>query len=78
MSQAELRTVIEGPAAKRALFFDPPALVDMLINEVVQMPGALPLLSFTLSELYLKYLSRQTEAQNVGQPFQVIQRYRSG
>ncbi|MFN3980737.1 MAG: hypothetical protein ACK4SA_10175 [Caldilinea sp.] len=62
MSQAELRAVIEGPASKRAIFFDPPALVDTLVDEVVQMPGALPLLSFTLSELYLKYLERQQAA----------------
>ena len=46
------------PAEERVLTFEPPALVDDLINEVVQMPGALPLLSFTLSELYLAYLRR--------------------
>ena len=49
MSQAELREVIEAPAAVRVLFFDPPELVDTLIDEVIQTPGALPLLSFTLS-----------------------------
>jgi WD40 repeat protein len=31
-------------------------LVDQLINEVMLMPGTLPLLSFTLSELYMKLL----------------------
>lgn len=56
MSQNELREVIEEPASVRVLYFEPDSLVDDLINEVVQMPGALPLLSFTLSELYLKYL----------------------
>ncbi|BAZ37670.1 WD-40 repeat-containing protein [Calothrix sp. NIES-4101] len=55
MTQDELREVIEKPALEKVLYFDPPGLVDELINEVVQMPGALPLLSFTLSELYLKY-----------------------
>ena len=40
----------------RVLYFEPPELVDKLINEVVQMPGALPLLSFTLSEMYLRYV----------------------
>lgn len=66
MTQAELRQIIEAPAAQRVLFFDPPALVDQLVDEVSQTPGALPLLSFTLSELYLKYLKRQEEAQQRG------------
>ncbi len=64
MSQAELREVIEEPAAVRVLFFDPPALVDTLIDEVIQTPGALPLLSFTLEQLYLKYIDRQSQAQH--------------
>ena len=63
---AELREVTEKPAAARVLFFDPPELVDALIDEVIQTPGALPLLSFTLSELYLKYLKRQERAQRDG------------
>jgi len=56
MTQDEFREAIEKPASEKVVYFDPPSLVDELINEVVQMPGALPLLSFTLSELYLKYL----------------------
>ncbi|MBP5975969.1 caspase family protein [Brasilonema sp. CT11] len=60
MTQDELREAIEKPALEKVVYFDPPSLVDDLINEVVQMPGALPLLSFTLSELYLKYLSDRT------------------
>jgi WD40 repeat protein len=59
MTQNELREVIEKPAAEQVLYFEPPQLVEQLINEVVQMPGALPLLSFTLSELYLRYLNRR-------------------
>ena len=65
--QSELREIIEGPAGVRVLFFDPPALVDQLIDEVIQTPGALPLLSFTLEQLYLKYLQRQTIAQQNGE-----------
>ncbi|MEM7016856.1 MAG: caspase family protein [Pseudomonadota bacterium] len=42
MTQDELREVIEGPASVQVLYFDPPDLVDTLINEVVQTPGALP------------------------------------
>ena len=56
MTREELRQVIEEPASKAVIFFEPHNLVEDLIDEVYQMPGALPLLSFTLSELYLKYL----------------------
>lgn len=56
LTQAELRAVIEGPAAACVLYFDPPELVDQLIDEVIQTPGALPLLSFTLSEMYITYI----------------------
>lgn len=59
MDREELQQAIEEPAAQRALFFESPKLVNDLIDEVVQMPGALPLLSFTLSELYLKYLKAE-------------------
>ena len=61
MSRDDLRQVIEQPATKRVLYFEPPALVNRLLDEVVQTPGALPLLSFTLSELYLRYISRQSD-----------------
>lgn len=56
MDIEDLRQVIEGPASVQVLYFDPPELVDDLIKEVIQTPGALPLLSFTLSELYVKYV----------------------
>ncbi|KYC35382.1 hypothetical protein WA1_06030 [Scytonema hofmannii PCC 7110] len=59
MKREELREVIEKPAAEKVLYFDPPQLVNQLLDDVAQMPGALPLLSFTLSELYLKYLHRR-------------------
>lgn len=61
MTQDELREAIEKPASEKVVYFEPPSLVDKLINEVVQMPGALPLLSFTLSELYLKYLEERRD-----------------
>ena len=56
MNQADLREAIEGPASERVLYFEPPELVDRLIDEVILTPGALPLLSFTLSELYIEYV----------------------
>jgi WD40 repeat protein len=58
MAQDDLRRVIEGPAEAHAIYFKPDSLVDELINEVVQTPNALPLLSFTLSEMYLSYFER--------------------
>ncbi|MGE3365738.1 MAG: caspase family protein [Rhizobiaceae bacterium] len=58
MTQDELRRVVEGPAAVKVLRFESAELVDTLVNEVVQMPGALPLLSFALSEMYANYLRR--------------------
>lgn len=61
MTQDELRRVIEGPAAVKVMHFESADLVDTLVNEVVQMPGALPLLSFALSEIYSHYLRRRRE-----------------
>jgi WD40 repeat protein len=62
MTSDELRQVIEGSALKQALYFEPPDLVGKLIDEVGQMPGALPLLSFTLSELYINLTKRWYES----------------
>ncbi|MBW4537081.1 MAG: caspase family protein [Pleurocapsa minor HA4230-MV1] len=59
MNREELQKAIEEPAAQRTLFFESPKLVNDLINEAIDTPGALPLLSFTLSKLYLKYLKAE-------------------
>jgi WD40 repeat protein/tetratricopeptide (TPR) repeat protein len=67
MTREELRQAIEEPASARVMYFDPHQLVEQLIDEVANMPGALPLLSFALSELYLKYLKRQEDAKNRGE-----------
>ena len=66
MTRAELKEAIEKPAEARVMYFQTHELVEQLIDEVADMPGALPLLSFALSELYLKYLRRQREAQYRG------------
>ncbi len=55
-SLEEIREVITKPAAQAVLFYEPDDLVEQLSEEVSQAPGALPLLSFTLSELYHAYL----------------------
>lgn len=55
-SALELREVIVKPTLQEVLFFEPNELIDVLIDAVNQAPGALPLLSFTLSELYHAYI----------------------
>jgi hypothetical protein len=64
MNREELRAAIEAPASAKVMYFDPPELVDRLIDEVNEMPGALPLLSFTLRELFLKYLRNASTRSN--------------
>lgn len=58
MTREELREAIEKPAEAMALTFDPPEMVDRLIDAVVSMPGALFLLSFALDKLYLDCIGR--------------------
>ena len=60
MSRADLKAVIEQPASARVLYFDPPALVETLLDDVVNTPGGLPLLSFALSEMFGRYVARQS------------------
>jgi hypothetical protein len=67
MSRANLREAIEKPAEASVMYFEPHELVEKLIDEVADMPGSLPLLSFGLSELYLKYLKRFRKADDAGE-----------
>jgi hypothetical protein len=59
MSRADLKAIIEQPASARVLYFEPPGLVESLLDDVVNTPGGLPLLSFALSEMFGRYVSRQ-------------------
>ena len=56
MTRGELREAIEKPAETRVMYFQPHNLVEELIDEVDNMPGALPLLVFcikrTLSQVF--------------------------
>ena len=54
-SLEELKEVIVMPTMQEVLIFDPPELVDEIVGDVVQSPGALPLLAYALSELYEAY-----------------------
>lgn len=51
MRRHELRDAIEAPAARAGVFIEP-ELVDVLVADVEGQPGALPLLSTTLLELW--------------------------
>ena len=57
-SLEELKEVIVMPTLQEVLIFDPPELVDEIVGDVVQSPGALPLLSYAL-ERAVRGLSRQ-------------------
>ncbi len=57
LEQDDLRRVILGPAAAMAMMFESERLVDELVNDVVGMPGSLPLLSLALSEMYRQYVN---------------------
>ncbi|HEX7838033.1 MAG TPA: caspase family protein, partial [Kofleriaceae bacterium] len=61
LAHHELREIIEQPARSIELAFEPPALVDTLIGEVLQAPGGLPLLSFALRELYVRCAERNRD-----------------
>jgi len=52
LSPEEIRKVIIQPANQLVYSFEPESLVDQIVSEVSQAPGVLPLLSFTLDELY--------------------------
>ena len=52
LTQDEYRRIIEEPAQLRVVRFESEQFVEDLINEVVRVPGSLPLLSFVLSEMY--------------------------
>jgi WD40 repeat protein len=52
MTRDELREIIQKPAHAAVLNFEPSRLVERLLDDVALVPAPLPLLSFTLSELY--------------------------
>ncbi len=53
-SAEELREIISIPALRVGRFFEPSSLVDDIIEEVIHYPGSLPLLSFTMQQLFDK------------------------
>ena len=57
MGELDLRSAIEGPARLSSLVVEP-GLVDLLVGEVVDEPGALPLMSHVLAETWKRRQGR--------------------
>ncbi|MCB9760603.1 MAG: CHAT domain-containing protein [Alphaproteobacteria bacterium] len=57
MSHAQLREAIERPATRVGLHFDE-GLIDRILTDAGSSPGALPLLSFCLDQLWLRRKGR--------------------
>ena len=52
LSRAEVREVITGPAQVKGVRFESEALITTLVESTVRAEGSLPLLQFTLAELW--------------------------
>lgn len=52
LTAADLREAVIGPARATGIRFESDAMVDVLVDAVAGNPGALPLLQFTLAELW--------------------------
>ena len=53
MTEDDLRAAIEGPATRAGLRLEP-GLVELLVRDVIDQPGALPLLSHALTEIWAR------------------------
>ena len=67
MSEAELRSAIEGPARLAGLSLEH-GLVDLLVREVEGEPGALPLLSHAIRETWSRREGRTLTVAGTGRP----------
>ncbi|RMG27544.1 MAG: WD40 repeat domain-containing protein, partial [Bacteroidetes bacterium] len=64
MGLDELRQALTGPARAAVFDFESPALVDGILAEIANAPGALPLLSFTMSEFFQRTVKANEEILN--------------
>lgn len=58
MTAEEYREIIVEPAYEAGLEFQPAGLVNIIVNDVAGSRGTLPLLSYTLYQMYEEYNSR--------------------
>ncbi len=75
MGLDELKQAVERPAIEMALSFEPTDLSDRLVEQVYQTPGALPLLSFTLSELYFQLYQQWQKDENTSRCLKVDEEF---
>ncbi|MFY0562901.1 protein kinase domain-containing protein [Archangium lansingense] len=52
LGRAEVREVVTGPARAKGARFESEALIDTLVDSTLRAEGSLPLLQFTLAELW--------------------------
>ncbi|WPB76762.1 SUMF1/EgtB/PvdO family nonheme iron enzyme [Archangium violaceum] len=52
LGRAEVREVVTGPARAKGAHFESEALIDTLVESTLRAEGSLPLLQFTLAELW--------------------------
>lgn len=57
----EIVEVITEPAYQAGLTFSPDSLVDKMVNEVLSYTGTLPLLSYTLKEMYEDHKEKRND-----------------
>lgn len=65
--QQNMREAILYPAAQSVLQFDPPQLVDKIINQLHSAPARLPLLSMVMNELFQAYIKAGAEHRAITQ-----------
>ncbi|MEM8931248.1 MAG: caspase family protein [Acidobacteriota bacterium] len=58
-TRQELREAIEGPAAERVLVFEPPQVVDAVIEDLAAAPAPWPSLSLLLGQAYERAWARR-------------------
>ncbi len=60
-SESNLRLALERPAWAKVLYFDPPQVVNTIVEEINQGPGALALLAEFGSQMYLNFIGRSSK-----------------
>jgi len=65
MNAPDIRRAIVEPAAKNVMFFEPEEQINWISNQIDDAPGALPLLSLTLQQLYQRSIERNADDRTI-------------
>src|SRR6266545_3263840 len=65
LEEPDIRRAIIEPAAKNVMFFEPEEQINWISNQIRDAPGALPLLSLTLRQLYQRALQRNADDRTI-------------